>query len=75
MPTPAESRTDEPKADDTSVLRVEVSLATMLAMVLIVGGLWLLVRLAPREALTEHLNALERPGLIGRWRARAAGDS
>ncbi len=47
MPPAAESRTAEPKADATSVLRVEVSLATMLAMVLVVGGLWLLVQLLP----------------------------
>jgi hypothetical protein len=32
--------------------------------------LWLLVRLAPRDALAEHLDALEQPGLWWRLRGR-----
>lgn len=32
--------------------------------------LWLLVRLAPRDAVTEHLDALEKPGLLGRLTKR-----
>lgn len=32
--------------------------------------LWLLVRLAPRDVVAEHLDALERPGLWDRVRGR-----
>lgn len=36
--------------------------------------LWLLVRLAPRDVVTEHLEALEQPGRLGRLWRRTAGD-
>ena len=35
-------------------------------------ALWLVVRLAPREAVIEHLDALEKPGLWARLRGKKA---
>lgn len=35
--------------------------------------LWLLIRLAPQEALAEHLDALDRPSLWDRLRGRTDG--
>ena len=32
--------------------------------------LWLLIRLAPQDVLAEHLDHLDRPGLLGRLRGR-----
>ncbi len=35
--------------------------------------LWLLVRLAPRDVLAEHIEDLERPGFLDRLRGKGAG--
>ena len=47
MPSPAQAPAAEPATTSAPVIRLEVSLSTMLTMVLVVAGLWLVIQLLP----------------------------